>query len=1004
MKTKALALLCALVMLLTAVVVALPVQAAVGDTVYIRKHISLLYDNSGSMSMDIGAADNLRWCYASYAAQVFTGLLNDTDSLSFTFMNGVGGKSGIKTLAVDLAADRQKQVNKVLNNTNYASGGTPFDSITDAHQALVKKGLLSNDQIGTNQAGQGEQFWLVLTTDGNFYDKNNKEIPRSDVVKKLQDLLSKYSNMQMVYFGIGTKGDNSENVALDLRNEKALTAYSNFTAVYAEEQTEIVSTMRTLANRISGRYSVSNDIKQDGKKVTIRISSETSPIRNVAVLAQNTTAKLVSATTDTGVRLTVSRPATIQYPTNSSYDNLPKNTKGGSTALIINPDGKLPPGNITLEFSEAVSLSDLSLMYEPAICVDLTLQRQDASGEWVDVPYGEKVLAEQQLRVNYLICEDGTDTPIDASKLPGATTAQISCGGQPVEVGKPFQLKVGASTITATVSMMDGNYVVSTSRNVTALSLSAYTYEISPALEFYPNDLATNSSQYIDFKIFYEGSLATADQLTDFRIEAGDLKGLFTTPSTGVYRFTPQDDARPIGEYVVTLKFQNHVVATQTVRVKEEELSYTAEAGDALALYTNETADNQNPVIFTVTKHLGETNSLLVKEEMGDFRIEAVSADGNTLKGEVKYVADGQIHFIVKDDVAVAGEYAVNLYWKDSRIAQGQISVLQYNAVYTAEVFPVGGNTVDRFHLMENENGLAFVVYADGEALTANQLQAMLNQQKIVYRYSPESDVMEMAASVGEHDGKPALVLIPTTKTKWSVWYFLQKPFIALGSVKLGTLDVTMDVQAVYGTSVSGSMEITNNFAEWLAWLISFLVILTLVACISWIVYCNIRMPRIAPGTFQHVKISITDTGATVTKSPKKKHRVKWYFFKFTLLPEEISYKGQTFCAVEDCKDGLRCPTSPQIWLRPNDPHLYNFYRSASAMDAGNLMALMKGSKCKKADVLAITGRAAAIVKAKDKPTKPVPGQINSGEFLMKRIGLDGRTIHIWYYQQNSNS
>ena len=75
-------------------------------------------------------------------------------------------------------------------------------------------------------------------------------------------------------------------------------------------------------------------------------------------------------------------------------------------------------------------MNDLSLMYEPAICVNLTLQRQNANGEWEDVPYGEKVLAEDILRVNYEICEDGTNAPIDSTKLPGVTTAQIVGGGK----------------------------------------------------------------------------------------------------------------------------------------------------------------------------------------------------------------------------------------------------------------------------------------------------------------------------------------------------------------------------------------------------------------------------------------------------------------------------------------------------------------------------------------------------------------------------------------------
>ena len=53
-------------------------QAAPADTVYVRKHVSLVYDNSGSMKQKQDNIKNLKWSYASYAAQIFAGLLNET--------------------------------------------------------------------------------------------------------------------------------------------------------------------------------------------------------------------------------------------------------------------------------------------------------------------------------------------------------------------------------------------------------------------------------------------------------------------------------------------------------------------------------------------------------------------------------------------------------------------------------------------------------------------------------------------------------------------------------------------------------------------------------------------------------------------------------------------------------------------------------------------------------------------------------------------------------------
>ena len=66
---------CLLLCVLLLSIAAPGISVAPADTVYVRKNVSLVYDNSGSMSMEIPGLDNLKWTYASYAAQVFAGLV-----------------------------------------------------------------------------------------------------------------------------------------------------------------------------------------------------------------------------------------------------------------------------------------------------------------------------------------------------------------------------------------------------------------------------------------------------------------------------------------------------------------------------------------------------------------------------------------------------------------------------------------------------------------------------------------------------------------------------------------------------------------------------------------------------------------------------------------------------------------------------------------------------------------------------------------------------------------
>ncbi|MBQ8697226.1 MAG: hypothetical protein IJ519_05845, partial [Clostridia bacterium] len=50
------------------------------ESLYIRKIVSVVYDDSGSMTGD-------KWAYANYAMQTFCGMLNSEDQLYITYMS-----------------------------------------------------------------------------------------------------------------------------------------------------------------------------------------------------------------------------------------------------------------------------------------------------------------------------------------------------------------------------------------------------------------------------------------------------------------------------------------------------------------------------------------------------------------------------------------------------------------------------------------------------------------------------------------------------------------------------------------------------------------------------------------------------------------------------------------------------------------------------------------------------------------------------------------------------
>ena len=971
--------------------------AAPTDTVYVRKHVSLVYDNSGSMN------DNkaLKWTNASYAAQIFAGLLNDSDTLDITLMNSV---RGTKSLSIDLAGDRQKQVDKLREMTATADGGTPLESIWEAEKVLTKKGLLADSQIGDNGINMDEQFWLVLTTDGRF---ENGTVSQAQLESELEQLLKKYSNLQLVYFAFGNAGDDPDIAAYDLQKSR-LTSYSNFTPLYAEKEDEIVATMQSLANRISGRYTVSDGVEFNGTQVTLQVSGETSPIRNIAVLAQRTDTKLLSAVDEDGTSLTVARPANEQYPKNTGngYTNVPDGTKGAHTALITHPDGKFQPGTVTLTFSEPVNQKDFSLMYEPAVYARLTIQQKDDAGNWVDVPHGQKVRSGQPMRVSYEICEDGTNQPLDAAKLPGVTTDHITCGNQAISKGGEFIAPSGNFNITATVSMMDGAYTVSTTRALQSIALDDYSFKVSAPLTFYPDELATNTTQYIDFTILFEGQPAPADLLADFSVNSGDLQGTIDNPGGGVFRFTPKQDGRQPGDLTVQLCFQGQAVTSQTVTVKELIISYEAKAGDDLTTFSNEVAANTKPIIFTVTRTKGTEVGPLPEEDAGDFRIEAKADDGTVLNGVTTYNA-GQLHFVTNDANGQPGEYTVTLYHLDEALASAHISILKYNAQFTAEVFTIGDGNVDLFHLRKNESALAFVIYADGEACTGVQLEGMIGNMVLLEHDCPKS-IMKLDLSIGTQDGKAAIIARPTSTAGNSLTAFFQMlgiaPRIFVGNLSSGPMRMTLTVQAEKGTQISGTLNKTYDPGTLILLLIILLILIFLLFVILYLIFINLSKPRIVGGKIYHYKLiaSGSDYKVDNRSSEKIKHPLS-----VNRRPQEILLGGGLRLRAKDSGYiQVPCPATEPAAVIPVEAHsnaLEYYYFRISSGDVSALLATLaaspRGNQIPREDVDDVLD-VPSLGDGKEPPESAYEFRkaMPSGSLLCHK-SENGKILNIWSYE-----
>ena len=301
---------------------------ASAESLYIRKIVSVVYDDSGSMNSSNKAA------YANYAMQAFCGMLNSEDQLYITYMRD-SKQNGFVPQKVDLSAGGiQASVDSIRNH--YISGGTPYSAVEKAYSYLAN----------VQDSNPNTQYWLVVITDGEF-DEGYK-------TSQLNQFFQGYANSvmpngthpQVTFLSIGkvSKPDADPN--------KGIYTYS------ASDAKGIIGAMSDMADRISGRTRLQKGSIRQLDDRTIQVSS-TIPLLNIAVLAQGSEAKLTRAAYDAGSSISISRNVSMHYP---GYGDLQ-----GGAYLVGDSQTVIDSGTYTLTFDRPVSLDDVVVLFEPAL-------------------------------------------------------------------------------------------------------------------------------------------------------------------------------------------------------------------------------------------------------------------------------------------------------------------------------------------------------------------------------------------------------------------------------------------------------------------------------------------------------------------------------------------------------------------------------------------------------------------------------------------------------------
>lgn len=386
---KLLSTLLAIIFVLS-VMLSLPISVS-AESLYIRKIVSVVYDDSGSM-------DGNKWAYANYAMQTFCGMLNSEDQLFITYMSHSQQNTNYNPEKIDLSAGGiQNSVNSIRKHTD--SGSTPYSAVETAYNKLKS----------VNDSNPNTQYWLVVITDGAFDECNSmsndkkKSFLNDNFKDYTESVMPNGTNPQVTFLGIG------DVVSPDEDQSKGIFTYS------ASNADGIIGAMSDMADRISGRTRLQqNDIKKIDDK-TIQVSSSI-PLLNIAVFAQGSQAKITKAVYSNETSIPVSRNVSLSYP---GYSDLV-----GGAFLLGDSNNVIGSGTYSITFDKAIDLNDVIILFEPALEMRMTIT---VNGKEIsDYSELDNVMENDKISVSCKIYEMGTDTEVDPSLMPPGTKFEIT--------------------------------------------------------------------------------------------------------------------------------------------------------------------------------------------------------------------------------------------------------------------------------------------------------------------------------------------------------------------------------------------------------------------------------------------------------------------------------------------------------------------------------------------------------------------------------------------------
>lgn len=611
--------------MMSAIVLSFPVTVS-AESLYIRKIVSVVYDDSGSMKGD-------KWAYANYAMQAFCGMLNSEDQLFITYMSHSKQNSNYTPEKIDLSAGGiQDSVDSIRQH--YSSSSTPYKAVEIAFDKLKS----------VQDSNPNTQYWLVVITDGEFDecssmdDVEQKRYLNEEFKAFAQQTMPNGSNPQLTFLGIG-----SGLVSPDEDQAKGIYTYS------ATDAAGITGAMNQMADRISGRTRLQ---KSDMKKLddnTIQISSSI-PLLNIAVFAQGSEAKITKTVYSNEVEIPISRKASLRY---ANYADLI-----GGAYLLGDSQTVIGSGTYNITFDQKIDLDDVVILFEPALEMRMTVT---LNGTVItDYSQLDQAMEGDQISVSCKIYEMGTNKEIDPALLPPGTRYEITVSedgkvveqssGQEMELSS-YVLKNIKTELTAAVIIEGFNPIDYTVKFTPTKYVPKVVYTIEPSFggsgkSVKYDDIAGNKDMTVCFTVYADGTPITDPAAVRalnpvISVSPQGNSGTVSYSGDGKIIFTPNAASMPPAgadsfPVEVTCAIDDGTTASETYTVLIAD--YQVIAVDAQqAVKKTELFGNQVSVSFYIMKDgvkldkaaVEQQIAIALNEEHADLSVDvAVSPDG----------------------------------------------------------------------------------------------------------------------------------------------------------------------------------------------------------------------------------------------------------------------------------------------------------------------------------------------------------------------------------------